>query len=205
MKTVSENNRNILGQDKCLALRYNVELNTRIFQMSSIKGTRKLLQTLQPSGVDKENLVGTGRFHETNPDPKILKPQIKTEIEVKSKEKKSGLAKINPSLYNKLIVEDLTSTAGPSEKYWQVIAERRRKALEEVLEQNRKLHNLVLTLEDENASCKKLLEQTTDLVNTLKDVLNEDIKPTEDVDDGNLSIGSMQPNSNNDFSCSESE
>jgi len=33
--------------------------------MSSIKGTRKLLQTLQPSGVDKENLVGTGRFHET--------------------------------------------------------------------------------------------------------------------------------------------
>ncbi|XP_027853189.2 geminin-like [Aphis gossypii] len=190
MKTVSENNRNILGQDK----------------MSSIKGTRKLLQTLQPSGVDKENLVGTGRFHETNPDPKILKPQIKTEVEVKSKEKKSGLAKINPSLYNKLIVEDLTSTAGPSEKYWQVIAERRRKALEEVLEQNRKLHNLVLTLEDENASCKKLLEQTTDLVNTLKDVLNEDIKPTEDdVDDGNLSIGSMQPNSNNDFSCSESE
>jgi len=39
-----------------------------------------------------------------------LKPQIKTEVEVKSKEKKSGLAKINPSLYNKLIVEDLTST-----------------------------------------------------------------------------------------------
>lgn len=191
MKTVSENNRNILGQDK----------------MTSIKGTRKLLQTLQPSGVDKENLVGTGRFHETNPDHKILKPQSKTEVEVKSKEKKSGLAKINPSLYNKLIVEDLTSTAGPSEKYWQVIAERRRKALEDVLEQNRKLHNLVLTLEDENASCKKLLEQTTDLVNTLKDVLNEDNKPTseDDVDDDNLSTGLMQPNSNNDFSCSESE
>jgi len=62
----------------------------------------------------------------------------------------------------------LAILAGPSEKYWQVIAERRRKALEDVLEQNRKLHNLVLTLEDENASCKKLLEQTTDLVNTLK-------------------------------------
>jgi len=63
---------------------------------------------------------------------------------------------------------ELAILAGPSEKYWQVIAERRRKALEEVLEQNRKLHNLVLALEDENASCKKSLEQTTDLVNTLK-------------------------------------
>lgn len=34
------------------------------FQMSNKKGTRKFLQTLQPSGGDKENLVGTGRFHE---------------------------------------------------------------------------------------------------------------------------------------------
>lgn len=57
---------------------------------------------------------------------------------------------------------------GPSEKYWEVIAERRRKALEDVLEQNRKLHAIVIALEEENASCKKLLEQTTDLVNTLQ-------------------------------------
>uniref|UniRef100_A0A2S2PNL0 Geminin n=1 Tax=Schizaphis graminum TaxID=13262 RepID=A0A2S2PNL0_SCHGA len=188
MKTVSENNRII--SDK----------------MSNKKGTRKCLKTLQPSGGDKENLVGTGRIHQNNPDPKILKPQPKTEVEVKSNEKKSVVAKINPSLYKKLIIEDLTSTAGPSEKYWEVIAERRRKALEEALEQNRKLHNMVMALEDENASCKKLLEQTTDLVNTLKEVLNEEDKSIDDdVDDDNLSIDSKQPNSNNDFSCSESE
>lgn len=58
--------------------------------------------------------------------------------------------------------------AGPSEKYWEVIAERRRKALEEVLDENRKLHSLVVTLEAENMACKELLEKTTDLVNTLK-------------------------------------
>jgi len=40
--------------------------------------------------------------------------------------------------------------------------------LEEVLEQNRKLLTIVMALEEENTSCKKLLEQTTDLVNTLK-------------------------------------
>lgn len=40
------------------------EPNTwNFFQMLYKKGTRKILQTLQPSGVDKENLVGTDRFH----------------------------------------------------------------------------------------------------------------------------------------------
>jgi len=43
----------------------HVEPNTwNLFQMLYKKGTRKFLQTLQPSGVDKENLVGTGRFRE---------------------------------------------------------------------------------------------------------------------------------------------
>lgn len=58
--------------------------------------------------------------------------------------------------------------AGPSEKYWEVIAERRRKALEEVLEENQRLHNLITALEEENKSCKILMENSTDLINTLK-------------------------------------
>jgi len=41
-------------------------------------------------------------------DPKISKPQFKTEVDVKS-ENKSLVAKVNPSLYKKLIIEDLTS------------------------------------------------------------------------------------------------
>ncbi|KAL4113600.1 hypothetical protein QTP88_017198 [Uroleucon formosanum] len=151
------------------------------------KGTRNILQTLQPSGVDKENLVGTDRFHKHNSDPKISKPQFKTEVDVKSDENKSLVAKVNPSLYKKLIIEDLTSIVGPSEKYWEVIAEHRRKALNEVLEQNSKLRAIVIALEEENASCKKLLKQTTDLVNTLKEVLNEeDHKSTEDYVDNDI-------------------
>lgn len=57
---------------------------------------------------------------------------------------------------------------GPSEKYWEVIAERRRKALESTLEENRKLKAWVLALEEENRSCKDLLEKTTDIVKTLQ-------------------------------------
>lgn len=90
------------------------------------------MQTLQPSGGDKENLVGTGRGRDKkyefvffsiyrqlasrlfvchfSSDPKVLKSHGLTEVEVKSKENKSVIAKINPSLYKKLIIEDLTST-----------------------------------------------------------------------------------------------
>lgn len=48
------------------------------------------------------------------------------------------------------------------------MAERRRKALEEVIEENRQLREIVSALEEENNSCKTLLESTTDLVNALK-------------------------------------
>lgn len=49
-----------------------------------------------------------------------------------------------------------------------MIAERRRKALKEVLEENQQLEALIATLEIENTSCKTLLKSTEDLVNTLK-------------------------------------
>jgi len=43
-------------------------------------------------------------------ETKMLKPQLKTEVEIKSDEKKSIIAKVNPSLYKKLIIDDLTNT-----------------------------------------------------------------------------------------------
>jgi len=49
-----------------------------------------------------------------------------------------------------------------------VIAERRRKALKEVIEENHRLHDVLVALEEENMSCKKLIEESTELVNTLK-------------------------------------
>ncbi|VVC32029.1 Hypothetical protein CINCED_3A014201 [Cinara cedri] len=166
MKTGSENaNRNV-GVDK-------------VMRDVGKKGGRKFLQTLQPSG-DKENLVG--RLSDSS-DTKTAKPQTKVEeVQVNLKEHKSLVAKVNPSLYQKLIIEDLTSTAGPSEKYWEVIAERRRKALEDVLEQNRKLHSIIAALEEENNSCKLLLEETTDFVNTLMEMVNEERENNDDED-----------------------
>ncbi|XP_050529501.1 geminin-like isoform X2 [Daktulosphaira vitifoliae] len=151
----------------------------------SEKGMRKFLQNLQPSSGGKENLVGAGRIpQESMIDSKsaVKSEHVFTDVDVKVKDKKDkhSISKVNPSLYKKLIIEDLTSTAGPSEKYWEVIAERRRKALEEVLEENKKLQDLVAALEEENTSCKKLLESSTELINTLKEMINENFLENND-------------------------
>jgi geminin len=62
----------------------------------------------------------------------------------------------------------MTVTAGPSEKYWEVIAERRREALEAVLEENQLLHKVVSALEEENMITKTLIEYSTELINKLQ-------------------------------------
>lgn len=58
--------------------------------------------------------------------------------------------------------------AGPSEKYWEVISERRRKALLEALEEHQRLQALAMALEEENLSLGVSVDNTTHIVNILK-------------------------------------
>lgn len=58
--------------------------------------------------------------------------------------------------------------AGPIEKYWEVTAERLRKSLEKELEEGARLQATVFALEKENLSCKVLIENNTNLLDTLK-------------------------------------
>ncbi|CAH1733111.1 geminin-like [Aphis gossypii] len=157
-------------------------LNTVANEEASKKGMRKFLHNLQPSSAGKENLVGAGRTpQDIAIDGKTIKSEPNFDETEVCVQETSSVSKVNPSLYQKLLTEDLTSVAGPSEKYWEVIAERRRKALEEVLEENEKLQAMIIALEEENKTCKLLIENTTELVNTLKQVMNEN--QTSDDDD----------------------
>lgn len=162
------------------------------------RNMRKFLKTLQPSSDGKENLVGAGRtLQDVAVDNRTVKPDqvfSKVEISVKDSNESFSIAQVNASQYKKLIIEDLTTTAGPSQKYWEVIAERRRKALEEVLKENQRLHTIVTTLEEENMSCKKLIEETTDLVNTLKEIINES-QCSDDNNENHEDSGLNSPNS----------
>ncbi|KAJ8679519.1 hypothetical protein QAD02_015306 [Eretmocerus hayati] len=63
--------------------------------------------------------------------------------------------------------EDLTSEAGPSENYWEVLAERRGVALQDALEENQRLSERIKVY-------KEMLEESRALVDVLKDMIGED-------------------------------
>ncbi|CAK9809813.1 hypothetical protein ANTPLA_LOCUS6343 [Anthophora plagiata] len=116
---------------------------------------RKSLHVLQPAATDKENLVGGGR---------MLRSALPTKETLKS----DGTER------SKNDVEDLTSEAGPSENYWEVLAERRRIALEDALEDNKELVERVEKLEEENRIYKEMLDESRALVEVLQEMIGED-------------------------------
>nr|CAD7264528.1 unnamed protein product [Timema shepardi] len=79
-----------------------------------------------------------------------------------------------------------TEAAGPSEKYWEVLAERRRVALEETLKENQKLHDTIALLKEECSEYKQLLKDSEDLVETLKELLGYEENEMGDQDDSLL-------------------
>lgn len=62
----------------------------------------------------------------------------------------------------------MLAIAGPSENYWEVLAERRRMALEDALEDNKELTERVEKLEEENRIYKEMLEESRSLVEVLQ-------------------------------------
>lgn len=62
----------------------------------------------------------------------------------------------------------MLTIAGPSENYWEVLAERRRIALEDALEDNKELIGRVEKLEEENRIYKEMLEESRSLVEVLQ-------------------------------------
>lgn len=67
-------------------------------------------------------------------------------------------------IVNMIIFHISYTLAGPSENYWEVLAERRRIALEDALEDNRELTERVETLEEENRIYKEMLDESRALV-----------------------------------------
>uniref|UniRef100_A0A1B6DBW0 Geminin n=1 Tax=Clastoptera arizonana TaxID=38151 RepID=A0A1B6DBW0_9HEMI len=157
-----------------------------------MKETRKILQSLQKTAGDKENLVSAGRVPKDSSNKEIPNKMMKTVTEnstTVSHPKVHGKAKAS----KKITVEDLTSEDGPSEKYWEVLAERRRVALEKALQENQSLHERITLLEEEKAQYKALLEESNALVEVLKEVLSETNENGEEEEEGD-SVGNTNEN-----------
>ncbi|XP_050577457.1 geminin isoform X2 [Bombus affinis] len=142
---------------------------------------RKSLHVLQPTATNKENLVGGRRMLRsalTGKETHKGEVTEKSKNDEKPKRKKITLKDKAVQTARggkiKIEVEDLTSEAGPSENYWEVLAERRRIALEDALEDNRELIGRVEKLEEENRIYKEMLEESRSLVEVLQEMLGED-------------------------------
>lgn len=67
----------------------------------------------------------------------------------------------------------LIFVAGPSENYWEVLAERRRIALEDALEENQELTQRIAKLEEEKKIYKEMLDETRALVEVLQVIIHK--------------------------------
>lgn len=89
-----------------------------------------------------------------------------------------------------ITVDDLTSVEGPSEKYWERLAEQRRSALEDSLIENERLHGRLSSLQEELNVTTEMLNETKNLAEVLAEMLEEreatEQTPPEPAEQNNL-------------------
>jgi geminin len=139
------------------------------------------LKVLQKTAIDKENLIGrTPAF--IGKEQLAKKTSISELVSSTPDSNKrikastsSQSCQTSPSLeaVNKITEEDLTSDESVSEHYWEILAEKRRVALEESLVENEELYDRIGSLESELNESKKLLDETRSLVEVLTEMLQE--------------------------------
>ncbi|CAK1556401.1 unnamed protein product [Leptosia nina] len=127
--------------------------------------TRRSLKTLQHTATDTENLVGR--------PSKSLKHQLTQEtlVDVEVKRKNIATKEVQVDIKEKVTADDLTNPEGASEKYWQILAEKRQQALQEALDENEKLRKIIDDLKEENVQYKQMLEEANSFVEVIKEEL----------------------------------
>lgn len=88
---------------------------------------------------------------------------------------------------SQVTAEDLTADKPVNEHYWEILAEKRRGALEETLFENQELYERIANLEDELNQSKSMLEEARDLVTVLTEMLEE-----KENNDGNVTRNSVE-------------
>lgn len=150
------------------------------------KTARKLLRNVQNTpAMDKENVGKLGKLPTYLAHKELAKKTLFSDameaIELKRKKtivqsqssQTSPEKKVSGTAKPQITAEDLTSEEGPSEHYWEVLAERRRLALEESLAENMELYDKVNSLEEELNLSKEMLQEAKNLVEILTEMLQE--------------------------------
>ncbi|XP_011334955.1 geminin [Ooceraea biroi] len=159
--------------------------------ISSKDKGRRPLHTLQPAANDNEALVGADRIIKSKSTHQLKEAKTKFNTNnTANKGKPKGRKKVKEDKAVqtareekvKIEVNDLISTDNPSENYWQVLAERRRIALENTLTENKRLEQYVESLEEKLHVYKEMLEETKVVVEVLQEMIedNENVNNLSD-------------------------
>ncbi|XP_065370210.1 geminin [Calliphora vicina] len=160
-----------------------IQVESAAEQQENIKNQRKTLKVLQGVATDKENLTGRPQLdklsrlkaavHETTISTNTSEYAKRKKIETKAVETQTSPDSKSTNA-RKITAEDLCSEAKPGEVYWERLAEKRREALEQSLEENQRLYERIDGLEEELNTSRQQLEEAKHLVSVLTEMLNED-------------------------------
>lgn len=149
-----------------------IQVESASEQQENLKNTRKTLKVLQNVATDKENLAGRPVLDKISRLKGALELTNNTAETAKRKKIDTRSTQTSPGKKS-VTVEDLTESDAPSSTYWELLAEKRRQALEATLEENQHLHERIEGLESELDTSRKMLEETKNLVEVLTEMLNE--------------------------------
>ncbi|EDS45126.1 geminin [Culex quinquefasciatus] len=151
------------------------------------RNSRKMLKEVQnSSAMNKENVIKSVlgsklpafMAHKELAKKTLFADPAEAAIELKRKKMvQSQSSQTSPEKASgsrpTITEEDLTSVEGPSQQYWEVLAEKRRAALEESLSENMDLYEKLSSLEEELSTSKQMLQESRNLVEVLTELLQE--------------------------------
>lgn len=149
-----------------------IQIDSASEQQATLKNTRKTLKVLQNVATDKENLAGRPVLDKIS-RLKGASELINNTAETAKRKRIDNRATQTSPGKKSVTADDLTDAATPGTKYWELLAEKRREALEATLVENQHLHERIEGLESELNTSRKMLEETKNLVEVLTEMLNE--------------------------------
>lgn len=174
----------------------HIQVESMAEQEENQRNSRKLLKEVQNvSAMNKENVAKLGKLpafliHKELAKKTLFSSDSLDTVEQKRKKvvhtQSSQTSPTKETVVAKLTVteEDLTSLEGPSQQYWEVLAEKRRLALEESLSENLELYEKVSSLEEELNTSKQMLQEARNLVEVLTEMLQEGEAEREEASGG---------------------
>ncbi|XP_005188723.2 geminin [Musca domestica] len=162
-----------------------IQIESAAEQQENLKNQRKTLKVLQGVATDKENLTGRPQIDKLSrlkaatettlsaSTDYAKRKKIETRVAETQTSPNKSSTKDETSTSKKITAEDLTGEAKPGEHYWERLAEKRREALEQSLDENQRLYERIEGLEEELNTSRQQLEEAKHLVAVLSEMLNE--------------------------------